>query len=53
MDFELGNVKALTADVIRQMGEEMDDFAFAGGRAADENDYVKGVFGHIENVGVG
>ncbi len=39
-------MKALAADIIGQMGQKMDDLAFAGGRAANEDDCVEGVFGH-------
>ena len=52
MDFEASNVKTLAAEVIRQVSEVMGDLAFARCRAANENDYVKGVFFH-KIVGTG
>jgi hypothetical protein len=39
-------MKALATKIIGQMFQEVDDFAFTGGRAADEDYYIKGVIGH-------
>ena len=44
VDFELRDVESLAADIFGQMLQEVDDFAFAGGRAAGEDDDVEGGF---------